>query len=136
MPRYTAIGTLLGELFGYLGQQGVSPVGPCAATWHDPGYKESDVDSEASIPIAGSPSGNKRVKIYELPAVETMASVIHHGSYSRLHDAYGAILSWIEANGYTVAGPNREIYLESKGDGNQDDETCVTELQFPVVKAA
>lgn len=104
--------------------------------WHDPGYKESDVDGEGYIPIAGSLQGNERVKIYELPAVETMAAVIHHGSYSRFQEAYTAILSWIEANGYTVAGPNREIYLQSKGDGNQNDETCVSEIQFPVVKAA
>jgi effector-binding domain-containing protein len=59
-----------------------------------------------------------------------MASVIHHGSYNTLYRAYAALGRWIEANGYGIVGPARDIYLQS-GDG-QDDARCVTEIQFPV----
>lgn len=49
----------------------------------------------------------------------------------------GAFLSWAQANGYRVAGPDREIYLYC-GDGakvRQDDASYVTEVQVPVEKA-
>lgn len=136
LPNYPAIGTLMSEVYDYLRQNGVRTAAPCAALWHDNDYREHDVDGEGCIPIAGNLKGNDRVKVHILPAVETMACVVHHGSYSRFQEAYAAILSWIEANGYTVAGPNREIYLESKGDGNQEDASCVSEIQFPVLKTA
>ncbi|HLK55923.1 MAG TPA: MerR family transcriptional regulator [Chthonomonadaceae bacterium] len=135
VPSYAAIGGLFGPLYGYLQQHGVPPAGPCGAIWHDPGHKESDVDGEAYIPIEGSLTGNDRIQVTTLPAVETMASVIHHGSYNRFSEAYQAILTWIEANGYTITGPNREIYLQCDADVKQDDESYVSEIQFPVQKA-
>ena len=53
-----------------------------------------------------------------------------------LSNAYHALFTWIEANGYYVAGTNREVYLQSGGDGRQDDETCITEIRFPVARSA
>ena len=72
------------------------------------------------------------MKVGELPAVETMASVIHHGSFSTLNQAYSAIFTWIEANGYRISGPNRELNLEYVRGGDQSK--YVTEIQFPVEK--
>lgn len=135
IPNYPAIGQRFCEVFEYLSQKGVRPAGPCFVIWHDEGYKESDVDGEACEIIAESVEGNGRIKVYELPAIDAMACVIHHGSYSTLHQGYGALMEWIEANGYKITGPGREVYIETKGDGSQTDESCVTEIQFPVRKA-
>jgi len=63
---------------------------------------------------------------------ETMASVIHHGSFSTLNQAYNAILKWIEANGYHISGPTRELNLEYERGGDQSK--FVSEIQFPVEK--
>ena len=41
---------------------------------------------------------------------------------------------WIEANGYQVAGPSREIYFTDPSTGVPPSE-YVTEVQFPVEKA-
>ena len=75
---------------------------------------------------------SERVKVVELPAVETMASVIHRGPFSTLSQAYNALLQWIDANGYRINGSNRELNLEYERGGDQSK--YVTELQFPVVK--
>ncbi len=127
LPSYPAIGQLFSEVYPYLAQFGMG--GDCVAIWHDPEHKESDVDGEGAVYIKNRVPGNERVKVYELPA-ETMASVIHHGSYLNFNQAYTALLTWIEANGYQITGPNREIYL--KGGSEQDNESYVTEIQFPV----
>jgi effector-binding domain-containing protein len=61
--------------------------------------------------------------------------VIHNGSYHRLREAYDALLKWIASNDYQIAGPIRELYLHTAKPVRQDDETYVTEIQVPVVKA-
>jgi effector-binding domain-containing protein len=73
------------------------------------------------------------VKVYELPAA-TMASVVHKGTYNTFNQAYEAIGRWIEANCYKIAGLNREIYLYCTEPVRQDDDSYVTEIQFPVGK--
>jgi effector-binding domain-containing protein len=45
------------------------------------------------------------------------------------------LFPWIEANGYHSVDEPREIYLQTKGDGNQNDPDCVTEVQVPVERA-
>jgi effector-binding domain-containing protein len=73
------------------------------------------------------------VLIYELPGVEKMATVVHHGSYNTINQAYAALPAWIETNGYKIIGSNREVYII--GGNQQDNESYVTEVQFPVAKA-
>lgn len=132
IPNYPSVGKLYGELFGSLGPSAFG--GVTLARWHDPEFKEHDVDAEAGVTLKGPVSGNGRVKVYELPA-ETVASLIHHGAYNRLSEAYDAILRWIEANGYRITGPTRELYLQNSMPVRQDDESYVTEIQAPVAKS-
>ena len=73
------------------------------------------------------------MKVYELPAVETMACVVHHGSYDMLGQAYGDLMTWIEVNGYRIVGPNRDVYLRGPESGGAPT-TYVTEVQAPVKK--
>jgi effector-binding domain-containing protein len=135
LPNYQSVGTLYGELFGALGPAGVLSTGDMpltGAVYHDDSYKESDVDAEAVVFLKPSaPAAIPGVNVYELPGA-TMASLVHHGAYNRFSQAYTALLKWIEANGYRVAGPGRELYLYCTQPVRQDDESYVTEIQFPV----
>ena len=134
IPTYTAIGTLFTEMIGHLAQQQAQPQGPAAGIWHDPEYKERDVDAEAIMIVSETVSGTDRIQIKALPALAQVAAVIHRGSYSTLNQAYGAITHWIEESGYQVTGPNREIYLQ--GGAEQDNTSYITEIQFPVAKVS
>ena len=135
-PSMEQIGPTLDRLFdqlsNYASQRGVTLVEPAITLYHTIGQAELDINVEACLPLEGSLSGGEQVKVGELPAVETMASVIHHGSFSTLNQAYSAIFTWIEANGYRVSGPNRELNLEYVRGGDQSK--FVTEIQFPVEK--
>ncbi len=130
------LGMTLGRLFGEVMQaitgQGAEIVGPGITPFYDPDYREQNVDVGACLAFTGELSENEQVKVIELPAVETMTSVIHHGSFTSMHQAYHAILGWIEANGYRINGPNRELNLEFEPSG--DESKFVTEIQFPVEK--
>jgi DNA-binding transcriptional MerR regulator len=136
LASYPEVGRLLGEVFEHLIHAGVDPSSLInAAIWHDDEYKTSDIDGEAVVYLKSPVAPSARVRVYELPAA-TMASVIYKGAYNKFSQPYEALARWIEANGYTVVGPNREIYLECSMPVRQDDESYVTEIQFPVAKKA
>jgi len=73
------------------------------------------------------------VKVYELPAA-TMAAAVHPGSYDTIGQAHEAILKWIEANGYRIVGPDRELNLYHTMPIRHDEPSYVTEIQYPVEK--
>ena len=134
IPTYTAVSQLFGEMIGYLTEQKCQPQAYTASIWHDPSYQDANVDAEAVIAVPTSVAGTDRLNIRDLPALETVAAVIHRGTYTTLNQPYGAIMQWIEDNGYEVTGPNREVYLQ--GGAEQDNPNYVTEIQFPVKKIA
>lgn len=130
IPAYKDVGRLYGEIFTAVGPH---VAGAPMALWHDPEYKEQDVDAEAGVPLRGPMTAAGRVQVRELPTA-TMAAVVHHGAFQRLSEAYDATLKWVAANGYQVAGPIRELYLHCPAPVRQDDESYVTEIQVPVEK--
>jgi effector-binding domain-containing protein len=130
----TGISQLFAELFAYLGQYGANPVGPTVGIYYDEEFHEEAVDFEAAVPLSGSLPGGERVTCRELPAVELVACIIHEGTFENLAGTYGQVMGWIEANGYRMAGPIREVYLQWAEPGG-DPSTNVTEIQIPVEKA-
>lgn len=137
-PTLAMLGPTLDRLFdqvhNQIQQQGATPVGPGITVYYDQELSEQDISVGACLSYEGSLIDGEQVKVSQLPAVETMASVIHHGSFSTLNLAYDAILKWIEANGYHISGPNRELNLEYERGGDQSK--FVTEVQFPVEKSS
>ncbi len=134
LSSYPGVGHLFNEVYGYLARHGVSGsdlIG--AAIWHDDEFKSSDIDGEAVVYLKQAIPESERVKVYALRAAK-VASFVHKGAYNRLNQATEAIGQWIEANGYRIAGSNREIYLYCPEPVRQDDESYVTEIQFPVEK--
>jgi len=135
-PSMQHIGPTLDHLFDqlleYISRHGATPVGPGTAIYYDCEFCERDVSVGACLPFEGSLFDGEEVKVIELPAVETMASVIHHGSFSTIKQAYDTLLTLIESNGYHISGPNRELSLEYERGGDQAQ--FVTEIQIPVEK--
>jgi effector-binding domain-containing protein len=121
---------LFDEVYGYVHRQGVRHAGCGIAVYHTAEVQENDIEVEAVAPVYQLLRGNEHVQVYELPAVEQMACVVHHGPFATLGQAYRAIYSWIENNGYHIAGPCREIYLHYERGGDQ--KNYVTEVQFPI----
>ncbi len=128
------LGQTLNRLFDtvleYMQQHRVTPLGPAITLYLS--MSEDDIRVEACMPFHDTLEGGEQVKVEELPAVETMVTTLHHGSFSKLNEAYGVLLQWIEANGYRIIGPNRELNLVYERGG--DESKFVTEIQFPVEK--
>ena len=132
IANYPAISSLYGELYSTLGPAAFT--GIPAARWHDGEHKEHDVDAEACVFLKGPVDSRGRVQVTELPAT-TVASIMHEGAWSRMSESYNVVVPWVEQNGYTIAGPIREVYLKLGNPPREDDESYVTEIQVPVAKA-
>jgi len=112
----------------------VKETGPCLAVWHQPAAVLANEEAEAVVPIDRPVPGTDRVTVYALPPVQ-VASVVHRhqGEFDDFTQGHAALLTWIEANGYRVAGPYREVYI-NWDQSNMTD--AATEIQYPVDAAA
>ena len=133
IPTYPQQGHLWKELGAYLNQhQTALTGGPCLTVYYS---EEPNIDAEVCEQVSGTLPAHTRVQVHELPGVEMMACVVHHGPFTTIGEAYTAIMKWIEANGYRCIGPVREVYLREAENVSQTDPNTVTEIQFPVEKA-
>ena len=128
VPQY--LGPAYTEAYDYVRKQGAKDTGPCFALWHSPADMYENEDAEAVVPIDRRLNGTDKVKVYELPSTQ-MACVVHHGDFEDFTQGHAALLEWIDANGYRIVGPYREIYIRHEKDKLSDS---TTEIQFPVEK--
>src|SRR5438132_952455 len=93
-----------GVVWGVIRAQNVAGAGRHVAIYWD-GAINLEVGVEMDAPFAG----HGEVVGSATPA-GAVATAVHFGPYHQLHEAHQAILQWCAANGYTLAGPNWEIY--------------------------
>lgn len=140
VPAYNQQNSLWEPLEAAIRQAGIRPTGPCFVLDHNMEFKERDVDLEACEPVeANTPTGlltpDMKIRVWDLPAIETAASTVHHGPFNTLYQAYPALMRWIEENGFAICGTGREIYVYTgAGCVRQDDPSYVAEILFPVQK--
>lgn len=128
-PRCNA---MFSEIYTWIETQGIKPDGPPLSIYYNHEYTEQNIDVETAAFIEKPPAGlhgTDHVKLRQLAGVERMASTLHSGRLDNILEAYATIGKWIQANGYRIAGPCREIYLQPP----QSDKP-VTEIQYPVEK--
>lgn len=67
-----------------------------------------------------------------LPAVQQMATTLHHGPRTHVEDAYQAVFRWMEVNGYHFMpdSPVRERYLQPVL--APQDAKNIVEIQVPI----
>lgn len=133
---------LFRRVYRRLEQALVGSLGPELAIYHNTEYVEQGIDMEAAVVIdlcvlksRTSPvAAGEDVVVRELPAVPTMASVIHRGRIADVDQAIIALSSWIGASDFFIAGPCREIHLSGSELEVKDKTSVIIEVQFPVEK--
>jgi DNA-binding transcriptional MerR regulator len=128
VPQY--LGPAFTEAADHFKKQGGKETGPCLALWHQAADVYENEDAEAAFPIDRHLASTDRVKVYELPQAQ-VAAVVHHGDFENFTQGHTALLKWVEANGYRIVGPYREIYIKH----DHDTAESTTEIQYPVEKS-
>ncbi|MEP7287483.1 MAG: MerR family transcriptional regulator [Chloroflexota bacterium] len=115
--------------------------GTLLAILHGDSYAHEMIDVELCLPVSTEYSGeSKAIKgrgemtLTTLPGVDMAASIVHRGRWVTLLEDYANIGRWIQANGYTIVGPEREVFHRIGWETNPDSN--ILEIQFPVTKLA
>lgn len=121
----------MGELMEEVGCECAVPE-YCFTNYLEPVYKDEDILVETCESVTEAKQALGGLYFRTLPQTQA-ACIFHRGSYSTLSESYEAALTYIEENGYEIAGPIRESYID--GIWNQDEESgWLTEIQIPVRK--
>ena len=132
IPRYEDEGMVWQILNEETGPLNVIPAEPClvAAEYLDDEYKEEDVELIAWKTVRGKYPDTEHVKFKTLPAVK-VASCMVKGGYDQMPEVYGAVIAWVNENGYECAGSMFNIYHVSPHETQNPDE-FVTEVCYAV----
>ena len=137
VPSGEHVGFLLGESAAAAIGSGAELAGAPFVIFHDEEFKPADLDIEVVFPVRDATpqaielESGGRLVAGRLPGIESAACVLHLGPYEEFPETYAGLGRWLEANGYRMAGPVREVYLRPPG----EEGGAITEIQFPVEKA-
>ena len=132
IPRYEDEDMIWQTLCQETDAMPLTPSDPCycCVVFLDGEHKERDVLIEAQKAVTGSYPDTEHVRFRTLPPV-TYAGCTFKGGYEQINDVVEALTAWIDANGYTYAGPMFDIYHVSPHE-TADPAQFVTEVCFPV----
>ena len=111
-------------------------LGHFAAITHENAYVWEDADIELGYMLNDAVddrlhlSGGQELSMRILPRVEMAACVVRVGGPENSYESYGNAGHWLEANGYKLAGPVREVFINHVPMDRLDEMVC--EIQFPV----
>lgn len=134
------IGPVVGPMFPEVGaaleRAGLRPdgYGPAVALY----ASDESGDGTGALVTAGFvvPPGTADlagVDVADLPGIGQAAVTVHRGEMSSIGESWEALVQWIHANGYELAGVCREVYWTP---GDRPQSEWVTDLVQPVQRAA
>jgi effector-binding domain-containing protein len=92
-------------------------------------YLDDQINLEVGVELDAPFVGSGEVVGSATPS-GPVASTTHYGPYRRLHEAHEAIRLWSEKNGYTLAGPNWEVYGHWSDEWNGDPSKISTDIHY------
>ena len=104
----------------------------CYVSYLDGEYKDHDIKVRYSQAVDKMGVPNETIKFERLEKTEA-ACIYHKGAYENLGEAYGFMMNWLEKNGYEIAEPIRERYIDGMWN-KQNREDWLTEIQVPIKK--
>jgi DNA-binding transcriptional MerR regulator len=129
---------LYAQLYADLRREGIPALQPEITLYHNEEYTETDIEVEASLPIAPSHLQQARpqaeFEMRELPAADLVAALIYEGPFTEMTPAMLALLGYVGTHGHTPAGPLRELHLSGPAHdaAGVPQANPVVELQIPI----
>lgn len=104
----------------------------CYISYLDGEYKETDIKIRYAQAVTEMGIPTETIKFEKLNPIKA-ACIYHKGSYSNLRESYSFLIKWVEENGYEIAEPIRERYIDGMWNKGSEDE-WLTEIQIPIRK--
>ncbi len=101
--------------------------------YHDPDYKENDVDVEIAVPVDVMKEDKDGFVYKTYDAIPLAATIRFTGSYELTSQAIEKLAAWMEFNGYVFDGLMRGCAINDPC-APYNPEITTTEIQIPVKK--
>ncbi|RZS60627.1 MerR family transcriptional regulator [Xylanimonas ulmi] len=135
LPSYGDEGQLWQEIGPLMARSGVAmpdhDQGIGGATFHDPEYRDSDVDVEVWLQVAAPFTPVAPLRRQDVPARDVVVATLR-GGYDGMPEVSAAIGAYIAARGLTT-GPMFNVYRVSPAQ-NPDPAAWVTDVCLPIVE--
>lgn len=124
---------LLGEVVQWVMDKGLQMTGmPFGLYYNSPlEVPPEELKWETGIPFRGEAQEEGKIKIKKIPS-QLVISAIHKGPYDQVAEVYAAVMEYAFKNGYEIAGPSMELYLNDPHEVGESE--ILTEIQQPVTK--
>ncbi|GHO99823.1 MerR family transcriptional regulator [Reticulibacter mediterranei] len=106
---------------------GCHSLGHLAILIHSPLYDPDAIDVEVGYQLVGKGpqslelAEEKVLTLRTLPAVETMATLVHVGRVIDSHRGSGVLATWMERHGWQMSGAGRELLIQLPQSQEQDE---------------
>jgi effector-binding domain-containing protein len=134
---YALIPDLLMKVYEYAMEQHAVIAGPPVFVCHETSPEEvmtanaqGTARVEVAWPVSGVARGSGDITVYTLPGGR-MVRTVHRGPYDACAPAYERLFAYIVAEGLSIAGPVREVYLNDPHE--VAPEEILTEIYAPVM---
>jgi effector-binding domain-containing protein len=123
----------LGQVVGWLMTKPVEIQMPVYGIYYNSPMEvpEEELTWEVGAAFRGELEGENDIRIKKVPEHEVV-STIFKGPYSDANSVYGDLFEYAMKNGYQIAGPPLESYLNDPS--LVPESEILTEVQFPVIK--
>ena len=130
---YDQLPELFGEVVGYVMKENLQVTEPPYGIYFNGPMEVSpeELQYEVGIAFIGNAEGEGIVNIKEIPA-HSAVSTVYKGPYGQAAQVYEALIKYATENGYQIAGPVKEIYINNPMEVSESE--LLTEVQFPVIK--
>lgn len=118
-------GKYYSTLFERVPKEHVTPTGLNGARYYDKEFDRQSSDIEVFIGVREKDKADVVMESCEC------AMTVHHGAYSTLSEAYGAVVTWIAEHDYEIVGEPFDLYIKTHFDSLAPEE-WETEVYFPV----
>lgn len=123
-----AVGASFGEAYAHIAVHEVPEAGPPFIIYHGMPHGDDPFDIEICAPISRALDPHEGWRLTELPAGQ-FATLVHVGPYDTIGLAYDALGRWLDAHGFVMAGPPREVYLSPPDTAPAETRTII---EYPV----
>lgn len=104
----------------------------CYVSYLDGEYKETNMKIRYAQAVTEMGTPNETIKFEKLNPIKA-ACIYHKGAYDNLRESYSYLINWVEENGYEIAEPIRERYIDGMWNKSSEEE-WLTEIQIPIRK--
>ncbi|UCG42303.1 MAG: GyrI-like domain-containing protein [candidate division WOR-3 bacterium] len=133
---YDKVGETMDELLQWVQDKGVEVTGPAFGVYYDNPETTPPESTrfEFGVPVPEGTGGDDEAGVQvKTWGSRLAAKALFTGPYDQVGPTYGALGQWIQQNGYRMAGPTIEVYLN---DPNQvPPESLQTRVCFIVEKS-